>query len=93
MKRIRGKIEENMKEDPASEPDQATDTWLLDGKLDEDIVGWESVRPVFHENEIGSEIVEASLSGPSNFSIRTRGKSRLEKGDVIYVDIRAANET
>ncbi len=93
MKRIRGKIEEAMKEDPESEPDKATDTWLLDGKLEEDVIDWESARPVFQETEIGAGIVEASFSGPRTFTIRTRGPSRLKKGDELSVDIRIAEKT
>ncbi len=93
MKKIRGKIEEAMKEDPESEPDKATDTWLLDGKLEEDVINWESARPVFQESEIGAGIVEATLSGPRTFTIRTHGRSRLKKGDDLSVDIRIAQET
>jgi hypothetical protein len=92
MKRIRGKILENFKEDPASEPDQASNTWLLDGKLDEDIIDWETVQPVFQESELGTEIVEATLSGPNTFTIRTRGESRLKKHDILYVDVRSERE-
>src|SRR6516164_4245790 len=37
MKRVNAKIEENRKEDPASEPDKDSNTWLIDAKLDEDL--------------------------------------------------------
>jgi hypothetical protein len=37
MRRVEAKIVENRKEDPASEPDQDPNTWLIEVKLDEDI--------------------------------------------------------
>jgi hypothetical protein len=88
MKRAEAKILENRKEIPASEPDQNSDTWLLEAKLEEDILDWESVRLDFHSSEIEAEIVESSLAEPDRFTIRTRGKSPLTKGYVIHVDVR-----
>ena len=88
MKRAEAKILENRKEIPASEPDQDPDTWLLEAKLEEDILDWERVRLDFHPSEIEAEIVESSLAEPDRFTIRTRGKSPLKKGDVIHVDVR-----
>ena len=44
MRRVEAKIVENRKEDPASEPDQDPNTWLIEAKLDEDILDWETVR-------------------------------------------------
>jgi hypothetical protein len=38
MRRVEAKIVENRKEDPASEPDQDRNTWLIEAKLDEDIL-------------------------------------------------------
>ena len=87
MKRAEAKILENRKEIPASEPDQDPDTWLLEAKLQEDILDWESVRLDFHSSEIEAEIVESSLAEPDRFTIRTRGKSPLKKGYVIHVDV------
>jgi hypothetical protein len=43
MRRFQGKIEENTKEDPVSEPDKAPNTWLVEDKLNEDIPDWEKV--------------------------------------------------
>ena len=92
MKRVNAKIEENRKEDPASEPDKDPNTWLIEAKLDEDIIDWETVRLDFRFDEIEAEIVESSMSEPTRFTVRTRGKSPLKKGDLIHVDIWEQNE-
>jgi hypothetical protein len=42
MKRILAKVEENRREDPSSEPDNEQNTWVIEAKLDEDILNWES---------------------------------------------------
>lgn len=88
MKRVEAKILANEKEDPKTEPGQAQDTWLIQGKLSEDIIDWENARPDFQLAEIEAEITETSLPEPSRFIIRTSGESPLRKGDVIHVDIR-----
>ena len=93
MRKVEAKIVENRKEDPASEPDQDQNTWLVEGKLDEDILDWESVRLDFRFSEIDAEIVEGSMSKPDRFTVRTRAKSPLQKHDVIHVDIRNQNES
>jgi hypothetical protein len=71
-----------------SEPDKDPNTWLIEAKLDEDIIDWETVRLDFRFDQIEAEIVESSMSEPNRFTVRTRGKSPLKKGDVIQVDIR-----
>ena len=38
MKRVEAKIVENSKEDPASEPDQDPNTWLVEAELGQDII-------------------------------------------------------
>jgi hypothetical protein len=93
MRRVEATIVKNRKEDPASEPDQDQNTWLVEAKLDEDILAWESVRLDFRFSEIDAEIVESSMSKPDRFTVRTRGKSPLLKHDVIHVDIRNQNES
>jgi hypothetical protein len=93
MRRVEAKIGENRKEDPASEPDQDPNTWLIEAKLDEDILDWETVRLDFRFSEIDAEIVESSMSKPDRFTVRTRGKSPLQKHDVIHVDIWNQNES
>ena len=92
MRRVEAKIVENRKEDPGSEPDQDPNTWLIDAKLDEDILDWETARLDFRLPEIEVEILESSMSEPNRFTVRTRGESPLKNGDVIHVDIREQNE-
>jgi hypothetical protein len=92
MKKVEAKIIENRKENPASEPDQDPNTWLIEAKLGEDILDWETVRLDFQSSEIDAEIAETSMSEPDRFTVRTRGRSPLEKGDVIHVVIRAGQE-
>jgi hypothetical protein len=93
MRRVEAKIIENRKEDSASEHDQDPNTWLIEAKLDEDILDWETVRLDFRFSEIDAEIVERGMSKPDRFTARTRGKSPLQKGDVIHLDIRTQSES
>ncbi|MBV8142201.1 MAG: hypothetical protein JO279_12175 [Verrucomicrobia bacterium] len=93
MKRVEAKIEGNEKEDPASEPDKDPNTWLIEAKLDEDVLGWETIQLEFQSAEIEAEIVESSMSEPNRFTIRTSGKSPLKKGNVIHVNIREQSES
>ncbi|MGA8657577.1 MAG: hypothetical protein WB586_15640 [Chthoniobacterales bacterium] len=88
MKIYEAKIEENRKEDPASEPDEDQNTWLIVGKFVEDVPNWETAQLDFHSAEIGAEFIEGSSSGPKSFTVRTRGASPLRKGDVIHVNVR-----
>jgi hypothetical protein len=92
MKRAEAKIVANVKESPASEPDEDPDTWLIEAKLDEDIFEWENVRLDFRGSEIKAEIVETAMTEPTRCTVRTRGQSPLKKGDHIHVDIREQNE-
>src|SRR5271166_1039562 len=92
MKRVEAKIEENRKEDSASEPDKDPNAWLIEAKLDEDIFDWETVRLDFRFAEIEAEIVESSMSEPNRFTVRTHGEAPLKRGDVIHVDIREQNQ-
>jgi hypothetical protein len=93
MKRLHARIEENRKEDPMSELDKDANTWLIEAKLDQDIINWETVRLDFPSDDIEAEIVETSMSEANRFTVRTRGKSPLKKGDVIHVDVREQNES
>ena len=92
MKRVEAKVLQNIEEDPASEPDQQAGTWLIEAKLNEDILDWESARLDFQSSEIAAEIVESTMSGADRFTVRTRGKSPLQKHDVIHVGIRMERE-
>jgi hypothetical protein len=93
MERVEAKVEENIKEDPMSEPDKDPNTWLIEAKLDQDISDWEAARLDFQSAEIEAEIVESSMSGPITLTVRTRGKSPLNKGDVIHVDVWLQNQS
>jgi hypothetical protein len=92
MKRIEARIVENRKEDPIAEPDKDPNTWLIEAKLDEDIIDWDTARLNCRYDQIEAEIVESSMSEPNRFTVRTRGESPLKKGDVIHVEIREQNE-
>ena len=47
MRRVEAKIVENRKEDPASEPAQDPNTWLIEAKPDEDVLDRESGQTRF----------------------------------------------
>ena len=85
---VEAKILENEPEDPGTEPDREPNSWLIQGKLSEDVLDWENVRLDFQSSEIEAEIIESSLSDPSRFTIQTSGRSPLKKGDLVHVDIR-----
>jgi hypothetical protein len=93
MKIIRATIVGNSKEDPASEPDHDPNTWLLEAKLEVWIPDWEIVHLDFRSSEIKADVVESSMSKPNHLTIRTRGKSPLQKSDSIHVDLRRPNES
>ena len=88
MKILEAKVVENQKEDPESEPDQRSDTWLIQAKLEQDLVGWEGVRVDVRASDIGAEVMEANMAGAKQMTIRTRGKPRLEKGSTFPVTVR-----
>jgi hypothetical protein len=91
MKVLEAKVVENRKEAPESEPDQRTDTWLIEGKLAQDVLGWENLRVDVQTSEIGAEIIETSMASAREFTVRTRGQSRLKKGDALHVAVREAS--
>jgi hypothetical protein len=93
MKKVEAKVLENRKEDPETEPDQDPNTWLIEAKLGEDVLEWETARLDLPMSEIEAEIVESTMSEPNRFTARTRGKSPLKKGDIIHVDIREQKES
>jgi len=88
VRTYKAKIEENSKEDPASEPDKDRNTWLLVAKFAEDVPNWETAQLDLLPAEIGAELVECSFSGPDTFTARTHSQSPLRKGDVIHVNVR-----
>jgi hypothetical protein len=87
MKTIEAKVKLNFSEDPESEPDHARNTWLIAGRLNEHVENWEYVRLDFRFPEIQTEILETSMSEPNRFTVRTRGESPLQEGDVIHVNV------
>jgi hypothetical protein len=92
MKRVEAKIVANVKESPASEPDEDPNTWLIEAKLEEDVFEWENVQLDFRGSEIKAEIVETAMTEPTRCTVRTRGQSPLKQGDHIHVDIREQKE-
>jgi hypothetical protein len=92
MKRVEAKINSNTKENPATELDHDPNTWLIEGKLDEDIIGWEKARLDVAVSEINTEIIETSMSEPRCFTIRTRGKSAVREGKTIHLNVRKQDE-
>ena len=88
MKVLEAKVVDSRQEDPASEPDHRTDTWIVEAKLKEHVLGWEDVRIDLQAAAVGAEIIETSMADAREFTVRTRGKPRLAKGDVIHVAVR-----
>jgi len=91
MRIYEAKIEENKKENPASEPDKDQNTWLIVGKFVEDVPNWETAQLDLRTAEIGAELVECSFSGPDTFTVRTHSQSPLRNGDLIHVNVRGEN--
>jgi hypothetical protein len=73
--------------------DHDSNTWLVEAKLDEDILDWESARIDLRFSEIDAEIVESGMSKPDRFRVHTRGKSPVQKDDLIYLEIRNQSES
>jgi hypothetical protein len=67
MKRVKAKIISITKENPATELDHDPNCWLIEGKLDEDIIGWEKARLDVPASEINTEIIESSISEPDPY--------------------------
>ena len=88
MKVLEAKVVDSRQEDPASEPDRRTDTWIIEAKLKEHVLGWEEVRIDLQAAAVGAEIIETSMADAREFTILTHGKPRVEKGDVIQVAVR-----
>jgi hypothetical protein len=91
MKVLEAKVVENRRETPESEPDRLSDTWLVEAKLGQDVLGWENMRVEVQTSEIGAEILETSMGTAKEFTVRTRGQSQVKKGDTMHVAIREAS--
>ena len=88
MKVLEAKVVDNRQEDPGSEPDRRTDAWIIEAKLTEYVLAWEDMRIDLQAAAVGAEIIETSMADAREFTVRTRGKPRVEKGDVIQVAVR-----
>jgi hypothetical protein len=42
MKILEAKVIDKRKEDPESEPDHRTDSWIIEAKLETDLLDWEA---------------------------------------------------
>jgi hypothetical protein len=90
MKVINAKVVESRKEEPETEPDHRTDTWLIEAKLDHDVMGWENMKIEVPAPEIGAEIVETTIADAKHFTIRTRGEPKVHKSNTFAVAVREA---
>jgi hypothetical protein len=90
MKVLQAKVVENRKEDPGTEPDHRSDTWLIEAKLEQNVFGWQSTRIDLQASEVGAEIIETSMADAKQFTVRTRGKPSVDKGDRLHVAVRDA---
>jgi hypothetical protein len=90
MKILNAKVIESRKEEPGTEPDRRADTWLIEGKLEQDLMGWENMKIDVSAPEIGAEIVETMMSDAKRFTIRTSGEPKVHKGSQFAVAVREA---
>ena len=88
MKILEAKVVDEQKEDPGSEPDHRTDTWIIAARLETDLLGWEGSRVDVRASDIGAEIIETSMADAKRFTIRTNGKPKLKQGDAFEVAVR-----
>ena len=93
MKILNAKIVESRKEEPGTEPDRRADTWLLEAKLENDLIGWENMKIDVPAPEIGAEIIETTMADAKHFTIRTRGEPKVRKGSGFTVAVREAQTT
>lgn len=88
MKILEANVVAQRKEDPGSEPDHRTDTWISEAKLETDLLGWEGSRIDIRASDIGAEIIETSMADAKRFTIRTHGEPKLKQGDAFQVVVR-----
>ena len=88
MKILSAKVVQSRKEEPGTEPDQRTDTWLIEAKLEHDLMGWENMKIEVPAPEIGAEIVETTLADAKHLTVRTRGEPKVHKSAVFAVAVR-----
>jgi hypothetical protein len=90
MKILEAKVVESRKEEAGTEPDQRTDSWLVEAKLEGDLVDWENMRIDVRAPEIGAEIIETTMADAKRFTIRTRGEPKVHKHSRFVVAVREA---
>jgi hypothetical protein len=90
MKILNAKVVESRKEEAGTEPDRRADTWLIEGKLEQDLMGWENLKIEVPAPEIGAEILETTMADAKRFIIRTRGEPTVHKGSQFAVAVREA---
>ena len=90
MKILNAKVVASRKEEPGTEPDQRADTWLIEAKLEQDLMGWENMKIDVPAAEIGAEIVETTMADAKRFTIRTRREPKVDKGSRVAVTVREA---
>ena len=90
MRILNAKVVESRKEEPGTEPDRRADTWLIEGKLEHDLMGWEDMKIDVPAPQIGAEIIESTMADAKRFTIRTRGEPKVHKGSQFGVAAREA---
>jgi hypothetical protein len=90
MKVLSAKVVESRKEEPGTEPDHRTDTWLIEAKLERDLIGWENMKIEVPAPEIGAEIVETTIADAKHFTVRTRDEPKVHTGSTFAVAVREA---
>jgi hypothetical protein len=90
MQILNAKVVESRKEEPGTEPDRRPDAWLIEGKLEQDLMGWENMKIDVPAAEIGAEIIESNMADAKRFTIRTRGEPKVHKGSKFAVAVREA---
>ena len=88
MKILNAKVVESRKEELGTEPDRRADTWLIEGKLEHDLMGWEDMKIDVRAPEIGAEIVETTMADAKRVTIRTSGEPKVHKGSRFAVAVR-----
>jgi hypothetical protein len=93
MKILNAKVVQSRKEEPGTEPDRQENTWLIEGKLESDLMDWENMKIDVPAPEIGAEIVETTMADAKRFTIRTRGEPKVHKGSRFAMSVREAQNT
>jgi hypothetical protein len=90
MKVLNAKVLESRREEPGTEPDDLTNTWLIEAKLEQDLMGWDKLKIEVPATEIGAEIVETTIADAQHFTVRTQGEPKVRTGSTFAVALREA---